>query len=412
MRKGKSEMKYIVMLGDGMADYPNDALGKRTVLEAANTPNMDYLAQNGAVGLAKTVPDGMSPGSDTANLSVMGYDPKIYYTGRSPLEAVSIGIDLDPTDVTFRCNLVTLSDTDNYEDATMVDYSAGEISTQEASELINYLNGHFKTENINLYAGVSYRHCLVIKGAKTGGIMTPPHDISLKPIKEHLPKGENSELLLSMMKKSHELLKNHPINIKRMAQGKNPANSCWFWGEGTKPAVTSFEEKFGIKGGVISAVDLIKGIGICAGHKCIEVEGATGNYDTNFAGKAKAAVEFLDSGYDYVYIHVEAADECGHHNDHKHKVESVEAIDREILGYVIPQMEQRGEPFTILLMPDHPTPLSLMTHVSDPVPFVLYRSDKKLLPNAKVYTEKAAADTGLYIDRACELVNHMIEGKI
>ena len=242
--------------------------------------------------------------------------------------------------------------------------------------------------------------------------MTPPHDISLKPIKEHLPKGENSELLLAMMKKSRELLKNHPINIKRIAQGKNPANSCWFWGEGTKPAVTSFEEKFGIRGGVISAVDLIKGIGLCAGHKCIEVEGATGNYDTNFAGKAKAAVEFLDSGYDYVYIHVEAADECGHHNDPKHKVESVEAIDREILGYVISQMEQRGEPFTILLMPDHPTPLSLMTHVSDPVPFVLYRSDKKLSPNAKVYTEEAAANTGLYIDRACELVNHMIDGKI
>ncbi len=405
-------MKYIVMLGDGMADYPNDALGKKTVLEAASTPNMDYLAQNGAVGLAKTVPDGMSPGSDTANLSVMGYDPKVYYTGRSPLEAVSIGIDLEPSDVTFRCNLVTLSDTDNYEDAEMVDYSAGEISTQEASELINYLNEHFKTENINLYPGVSYRHCLVIKGAKTGGVMTPPHDISLKPIKEHLPKGENSELLLAMMKKSRKLLKNHPINIKRIAQGKNPANSCWFWGEGTKPAVTSFEEKFGIRGGVISAVDLIKGIGLCAGHKCIEVEGATGNYDTNFAGKAKAAVEFLDSGYDYVYIHVEAADECGHHNDPKHKVESVEAIDREILGYVIPQMEQRGEPFTILLMPDHPTPLSLMTHVSDPVPFVLYRSDKKLSPNAKVYTEEAAANTGLYIDRACELVNHMINGKI
>lgn len=405
-------MKYIVMLGDGMADYPCEALGGKTVLEAAKTPNMDFLARNGAVGLAKTVPDGMSPGSDTANLSVMGYDPKIYYTGRSPLEAVSIGIDLASTDVTFRCNLVTLSDTDNYEDAEMLDYSAGEISTEEATELINYLNEHFKTDNINLYAGVSYRHCLVIKGIKTGGVMTPPHDISLKPIKDHLPKGENSELLLSMMKKSRELLRDHPINKKRIAQGKNPANSCWFWGEGTKPAVTSFEEKFGIRGGVISAVDLIKGIGICAGHKCIEVEGATGNYDTNFSGKAKAAVDFLDSGYDYVYIHVEAADECGHHNDPVHKVESVEAIDRDILGYIIPQMEKRGEPFTILLMPDHPTPLSLMTHVSDPVPFVLYRSDKKLGPNTEVYSEKAAESSGLYIEKASELVNHMISGKI
>ena len=405
-------MKYIVMLGDGMADYPNESLGGRTVLEAANTPNMDFLAQNGAVGLAKTVPDGMSPGSDTANLSVMGYDPKVYYTGRSPLEAVSIGIKLDPTDVTYRCNLVTLSDTENYEDADMVDYSAGEISTEEATELINFLNDKFKTDKINLYAGVSYRHCLVLKDAKTGGSMTPPHDISLKPIKEYLPKGENSELLLSMMKKSRELLRDHPVNKKRIAEGKNPANSCWFWGEGTKPAVTSFEEKFGIRGGVISAVDLIKGIGICAGHKCIEVEGATGNYDTNFAGKAKAAVDFLDSGYDYVYIHVEAADECGHHNDSTHKIQSVESIDREILGYIIPEMHKRGEPFTILLMPDHPTPLSIMTHVSDPVPFVLYRSDVKLTPNAAVYTEKSAKDTGLYIDRACELVNHMIEGKI
>lgn len=405
-------MKYIVMLGDGMADYPNKNLGDRTVLEVANTPNMDFLAQNGAVGLAKTIPDGMSPGSDTANLSVMGYDPQKYYTGRSPLEAVSIGIDLGADDVTFRCNLVTLSDSDNYEDAEMLDYSAGEISTKEAEVLINFLNEHFKTESINLYSGVSYRHCLVMKNAKTGGILTPPHDISLKPIKDYLPKGENSQILLAMMKKSRELLKNHPINLKRIAEGKNPANSCWFWGEGTKPAVTSFEEKFGIKGGVISAVDLIKGIGICAGHQCIDVQGATGNYDTNFMGKAIAAVEFLDSGYDYVYIHVEAADECGHHNDPEHKIQSVESIDHDILGYILPQMQKRGEPFTILLMPDHPTPLELMTHVSDPVPFVLYRSDKKLTPNATVYTEKAAAETGLYIDRACELVNHMIEGKI
>ena len=405
-------MKYIVMLGDGMADYPNKNLGDRTVLEVANTPNMDFLAQNGAVGLAKTIPDGMSPGSDTANLSVMCYDPQKYYTGRSPLEAVSIGIDLGADDVTFRCNLVTLSDSDNYEDAEMLDYSAGEISTKEAEVLINFLNEHFKTDSINLYSGVSYRHCLVMKNAKTGGILTPPHDISLKPIKDYLPKGENSQILLAMMKKSRELLKNHPINLKRIAEGKNPANSCWFWGEGTKPAVTSFEEKFGIKGGVISAVDLIKGIGICAGHQCIDVQGATGNYDTNFMGKAIAAVEFLDSGYDYVYIHVEAADECGHHNDPEHKIQSVESIDHDILGYILPQMQKRGEPFTILLMPDHPTPLELMTHVSDPVPFVLYRSDKKLTPNATVYTEKAAAETGLYIDRACELVNHMIEGKI
>ncbi len=405
-------MKYIVMLGDGMADYPVPALDGKTPLEVANTPNMDFLAKNGAVGLAKTVPDGMSPGSDTANLSVMGYDPEIYYTGRSPLEAVSIGIDLGASDVTFRCNLVTLSDTENFEDATMVDYSAGEITTAESTELINYLNEYFKTEAINLYAGVSYRHCLVIKDGKTGGIHTPPHDISLKPIKDHLPKGENAQLLLEMMKKSRELLRDHPINKERIANGKNPANSCWFWGEGTKPAVTSFEEKFGIKGGVISAVDLIKGIGICAGHECIEVDGATGNWDTNFAGKAHAAVEFLDKGNDYIYIHVEAADECGHHADVKHKIESIELIDRDILGYIIPEMQKRGEPFTILLMPDHPTPITLMTHVSDPVPFVLYSSDKKLLPNAAAYTEAYAKATDLYVDKACTLVNSMINQKI
>ncbi len=405
-------MKYIVMLGDGMADYAVPELDGKTPLEVANTPNMDFLAKNGCVGTVKTVPDGMSPGSDVANLSVMGYDPKEYYTGRSPLEAVSIGIDLEPTDVTFRCNLVTLSDTENYDDATMVDYSAGEITTEESRELINYLNEYFKTENINLYPGVSYRHCLVLKGAKTGGIMTPPHDISKKPIKDHLPIGENSKLLYNMMVKSRELLRDHPINKKRIAEGKNPATSCWFWGEGTKPAVTSFEEKYGIKGGVISAVDLIKGIGICAGHKNIEVSGATGNWDTNFSGKARAAVECLDNGCDYIYIHVEAADECGHHADIKHKVESIELIDREILGYIIPEMQKRGEPFTILLLPDHPTPIELMTHVSDPVPFVLYRSDKNLTPNADGYTEKKAEATGLYIERACTLVDSMIKGEI
>ena len=254
-------MKYIVMLGDGMADYPVPELGNRTPLEAAVKPNMDFLAQNGKVGMAKTVPEGMPPGSDTANLSAMGYDPKIYYSGRSPLEAVSMGIDLGAGDVTFRCNLVTLSDEENYEDCTMVDYSAGEISTAESTELINYLNEQFHTEDRNLYPGISYRHCLVLRDAKTGSICTPPHDISLKPIREHLPSGIYGDMLLSLMKRSRELLRNHPINQARIAAGKNPATSCWFWGEGTKPALSPFQEKFGVRGGVISAVDLIKGIG-------------------------------------------------------------------------------------------------------------------------------------------------------
>ncbi len=405
-------MKYIVMLADGMADYPVPELDGKTPLMVANTPNMDFLAKNGAVGLAKTVPDGMAPGSDTANLSVMGYDPKIYYTGRSPLEAVSMGIDLSLSDVTFRCNLVTLSDTENYEDAVMVDYSAGEITTAESTELVNYLNEHFKTEYINLYPGISYRHCLVSKNFKTGGILTPPHDISKKPIKDHLPKGENAEILLDMMRRSRELLKDHPVNKKRIAEGKNPATSCWFWGEGTKPALTSFKDRFNIQGGVISAVDLIKGIGICAGHKLCEVEGATGNWDTNFIGKANAALALLNDGCDYVYIHVEAPDECGHHGDINHKIESIEAIDKQILGTIIPEMQKRDEDFSILVMPDHPTPISCMTHVSDPVPFILYSSVNKLGPSANIYNEETAKATGLYVANAADLSEHLISNKI
>lgn len=402
-------MKYIVMLGDGMADYPIESLSGKTPLDVADKPNMDALAKGGAVGMVKTVPDGMAPGSDVANLSVMGYDPEVYYTGRSPLEAVSIGIDLGEGDVTYRCNLVTLSDADNYEDADMIDYSAGEISTPEATEIVNYLNEHFKTDKINLYPGVSYRHCLVIKDSKTGGRFTPPHDISKKPIKGHLPEGNNADILYDMMVKSRELLKDHPVNKKRIAEGKNPVTSCWFWGEGTKPAVTSFYDKFGIKGSVISAVDLIKGIGICAGHKSVDVPDTNGNWNTNFKGKAEAALDLLKD-YDYVYIHVEGPDECGHHGDIEHKIGSIESIDKEILGRIIPEMDKRGEAYTILLMPDHPTPISLMTHVSDPVPFVLYRSDKKLGPSTEKYTEADAKATGLYVAKACTLINNMIKG--
>ncbi len=405
-------MKYIVMLGDGMADYPLPELSNKTPLEAANKPNMDFLAKNGAVGMVKTVPDGMAPGSDVANLSVMGYDPEIYYTGRSPLEAVSIGIDLEEGDVTYRCNLVTLSDTENYEDAVMMDYSAGEISTEEAKEIVEFLNEHIKTDKINLYAGVSYRHCLVIKDSKTGGKFTPPHDITNKPIKEHLPSGNNADILFDIMVKSRELLKDHPVNKKRIAEGKNPVTSCWFWGEGTKPAVTSFYDKFGIKGGVISAVDLIKGIGICAGHISVDVENTNGNWNTNFKGKAEAALDLLENGCDYVYIHVEGPDECGHHGDIEHKISSIESIDKEILGRIIPEMDKRGEAYSILLMPDHPTPISLMTHVSDPVPFVLYNSETKLGPSAESYTEQNAKDTGLYIPKACTLIKNLIDGKI
>lgn len=400
-------MKYIVMLGDGMADFPVAELGNKTPLEVANKPYMDFLAKNGTVGMAKTVPDGMSPGSDVANLSVMGYDPEQCYTGRSPLEAVSIGIDLDDTDVTFRCNLVTLSDAKELADADMIDYSAGEISTPEATEIVNFLDSHFRTENIRLYAGTSYRHCLVLKGAKTGAKLTPPHDISKKPVKDHLPKGENAELLFDLMLRSRELLADHPVNKARIAAGKNPVTCCWFWGEGTKPAVSDFFEKYGLHGGVISAVDLIKGIGICAGHKVALVDNVTGNWDTNFKGKANAALDLLENGCDYVYIHVEGPDECGHHGDLEHKISSIESIDKEILGTIIPALQQKNEPFSILLMPDHPTPLSIMTHVSDPVPFVIYNSEKKG-NGAPAYTEENAKQTGLYVEKACDLLNKML----
>ncbi len=405
-------MKYIVMLGDGMADYPVEELGNKTPLEAAVKPNMDYLAQHGAVGMVKTVPEGMPPGSDTANLSVMGYDPKIYYSGRSPLEAVSMGISLDADDVTFRCNLVTLSETENYEDATMVDYSSDEISTAEAAELIRFLNEQFHTEGINLYPGISYRHCLVLKHARTGTDCTPPHDISLKPVKQHLPKGRYGSLLLDMMKRSWELLREHPVNRARISKGLRPANSCWFWGEGTKPALSPFEDKFGIKGGVISAVDLIKGIGICAGLKSIDVAGATGNVNTNFAGKADAALALLHNGCDFVYIHVEAPDECGHRHEIDNKVRSIERIDREILGRLLPALRAAGEDFSILLMPDHPTPLALRTHTAEPVPFVLYRSNRESQYDSQGYTERYAANTGLFVPQGSLMMEYLMQDTV
>ena len=405
-------MKYIVMLGDGMADYPVPELEGKTPLEVANKPNMDYLAAHGAVGKCKTVPEGMPPGSDTANLSVMGYDPEVYYTGRSPLEAVSMGIDLKSDDIALRCNLVSLGGEGDYENLTMKDYSAGEISTAESTELINYLAEHLNTESIQLYPGISYRHCLVMNKAEIGTKLTPPHDITGKPVKEYLPDGRYGEILLDLMKRSRELLRDHPVNVKRREMGKNTADSCWFWGEGTRPALDSFEKLYGVKGSAISAVDLIKGIAICAGLKSVDVPGTTGNYDTNFVGKADAALKLLREGNDMVYIHVEAPDECGHHGDVKNKIYSIEMIDKEILGRVMEGLEADGEEYSILLAPDHPTPITKMTHVSDPVPFVLYRSDKELLPHAPSYNENEAEKTGLYIPKGCFMMKHLIKGEI
>ena len=401
-------MKYIVILGDGMADYPQKALNGKTPLEVANKPTIDALAKKGMVGLCKTIPEGMKPGSDVANLSVLGYNPHDCYTGRSPLEAASIGIALKDTDVTARANLVTLSNEDGYQNKRMIDYSAGEISTAEAKQLIEYLAEHLNNDKYKFYAGISYRHCLVIDNGVIAGDLTPPHDITGKPIKDYLPTSSQGKEYLALMEKSYQLLKDHPINIERVKQGKNPANSLWFWGEGTKPQLENFEQRYGVKGGMISAVDLLKGIAKLTGLRGIEVEGATGNYDTNFTGKANACLEGLNSGLDYVYIHMEAPDECGHHGDTEHKVWSIEQIDKQVVKPIVEQLESKGEHFRMLICPDHPTPLCLMTHVSDPIPFIIY--DNKLSQSGALsYTEKDAKSTGVFLSSGVELMQTFLK---
>ena len=402
-------MKYIVILGDGMADYPQKALNDKTPLQVANKKTIDSLAKLGEVGLCKTIPDGLKPGSDVANLSVLGYDVKCCYTGRSPLEAGSIGIDLKDTDVTLRANLVTLSSEENYADKTMIDYSAGEISTEEAKELINFLAKELNSEEQKLYAGISYRHCLVVDNGKIAGDFTPPHDITGKPIKTHLPTSEVGKNHLETMIKSYELLKDHPINLKRIKEGKNPANSLWFWGEGTKPNLQSFEERYGLKGAMISAVDLLKGIGKLSKMQVIEVEGATGNYDTNFSNKAKACVDALKSGIDFCYIHMEAPDECGHHGDLKNKIFSIEEIDEKVVKYIKESLDADREEYSMLICPDHPTPLSTMTHAKDPVPFLIYRSSKNISNGASSYSEEEAIKTGLFLDSGIALMQRFLE---
>ncbi len=401
-------MKYVVFLGDGMADFPCDALGGKTPLECAKKPNMDKLAFRGTLGLAKTVDDTLSPGSDVANLSVLGYDPLECYSGRSPLEALSIGVELKETDVTFRANLVTLSDEADYGQKTMVDYSAGEISTEESTELISYLQENLVVPGFSLYAGISYRHLLVWDKGSLSIRLTPPHDISRRVVTEYLPGGEFGGVILDIMKKSHELLSNHPVNLERMKRGKNPANSLWIWGEGTKPALESFQSKFGLCGTMISAVDLLKGIGVGTGMQVAQVEGTTGNIDTNFDGKAAAAIDALKAGQDFVYIHVEAPDECGHQGQIDLKVKAIELIDEKIVGPVLTYLENSGEDFAVLLAPDHPTPLKLMTHVKDPIPFAVYRKGQKD-GSGLSYTEANAKSTGVYMEKGCELVKLLIQ---
>lgn len=401
-------MKYVVLLYDGMADYPVPALGGRTPMSAAEKPNFDRLARKSEVGLVRTVPEGMHPGSDVANMSVLGFDPRKYYTGRSPLEAAGIGVDLKDGDVTLRANLVTLSGEPAYEDKRMLDYSAGDISTAEAGLLIEAADRRFGGGRFRFYAGVSYRHCLVWDGGTTDlGTLTPPHDIPEKAVGTYLPKSENAKELLAMMKESYALLSEHPVNKKRAAGGKRPANSLWFWGEGRKPQLPSFEGLYGKRGAIISAVDLLKGIGRCAGMVVPKVEGATGYLDTNFEGKARAAAEALENGCDFAYVHFEAPDECAHRGETENKVRSIELIDERVLPIISDALSGYGD-YKIMILPDHPTPLSTRTHAGDPVPFMIYRKNggRDGVPSID---EESARQTGVFIEDGPSLMRHFLE---
>lgn len=401
-------MKYLVMLCDGMADEPNEALGNSTPMEKANKPCMNSLAAKAEVGIVKTVAEGLKPGSDVANLSVLGYEPAVYYSGRSPLEAASIGIDLKDTDVTLRCNLVTLSDDEDYENKTILDYCADDISSEEAKILIEYIQEKLGNDVFRFYPGVSYRHCLVwSNGNPHPGVLTPPHDITGKVITDYIPKGEAVDELYDLMKKSYDLLKDHPVNQARIARGKRPANSIWLWGEGTKPLLDNFSEKFGIKGSMISAVDLLKGIAICAGMNSVDVDGATGYLDTNFDGKCKAAIEEFKNGADLVYVHVEAPDECGHRGEIENKVKAIEMIDEHILDPVVEFLKGYDD-FAVLVCPDHPTPLSIRTHTSTPVPYLIYDSKNEINSGVKVFCEKEARETGNYIEKGFTMMNYFL----
>ncbi len=404
-------MKYIVMLGDGMADLPIASLGKKTPLEVANKPIMDYLASKGVNGCVDTVPEGMVPESDTANLSVMGYDPRIYSKGRSPLEAASMGIVMQDDETAIRANIVALGGEGDYEDLTMLDHSSDEIPTEEARVLINAVQERFGNDFMRFYCGISYRHCLIWKNCPDFTDFSRPHDIIGRRVGDYLPSSESSRPMRELMKASYELLNNHPLNIERAEKGLKKANSLWLWSPGKKPSLPSFEEKTGLKGSVVCAVDLIKGIGFCAGMKVPYVEGATGGAHTNFAGKRDAAINELENGADFVYIHVEAPDECGHQGDAEAKVKAIEYIDRDILSGLVDYLRSKDEPFRILLLPDHPTPVSARTHTRAPVPFVMYDSSAEQDSGVGCYCEKSGKDSGLYLDRGEKLMELLLGGK-
>lgn len=401
-------MKYVILQGDGMPDHPLPELGGKTPLEAARTPNLDRIAKSAITfGMVKTIPDPLPPGSDVGNLTVLGYDPMVYYTGRSPLEAASIGVPLGEKDVTLRCNLVTLSGSGG--ETIMEDYSAGHITTEEAREIILDLKKELEEQNFTFYPGVSYRHLLVWTGGNKDIHTTPPHDISGKPIGAYIPTGAGTEILNRMIERSRDILKNHPVNKKRLAEGKNPATSIWLWGQGTAPKMPPFEELYGLTGSVISAVDLVKGIGHCAKLRVIDVPGATGYLDTNYEGKVDYALDSLEE-VDLTMIHIESTDETGHVGKAELKVQAVEDFDGRVVGRVLEGIKRFGD-YKILVMSDHPTPIDLRTHVNEPVPFAIYSSEDESAKNDKfIYTEKSAATSGVYVNEGWRLLG-MLTGK-
>ena len=399
--------KYVILLCDGMADTPSDFLGGKTPMMCAHKPTMDALAKAAEVGMVQTVPAGMSPGSDVANLSVLGYDPSDCYTGRSPLEAANIGVELADDDMAMRCNLVTLSNEENYTEKTMADYCGGDIHTEEADELIKALQQAFGNDEFSFYTGTAYRHCLVWHGQTADiGTLTPPHDISGQVIGDHLAKSESAAPLVEMMKKSVEILDNHPVNVVRRAKGLSPANAMWLWGQGSRPQLQNFRDRFGVNGAMISAVDLLKGIARLNGMKVYEVEGATGYIDTNFEGKQQAAVQALRDGADLVYVHVEAPDECGHRGEPQNKVRSIEEIDRRLLAPLLEELKEMGD-YSILILPDHPTPLVTRTHSSEPVPYLLYRSDEAK-NGVDCFTEETATANATAIQPVGSLMGKLL----
>ncbi len=400
-------MKYVVILGDGMADEPIESLGNKTILQAADTPFLDMLSKKSEIGMVHTVPDGMAPGSDTANLSVLGYDPKIYYSGRSPLEALSIGVPMTDTDIALRCNIVTISEEEGvpYEEQTIIDHSSSEISTEDCVILLEAVRKELENDIFKFYLGTSYRHCTIWHNGSVVKL-TPPHDVLGQKVGPNLPETES---LREMMKKSYEILKNHPLNIERKKKGLNPANSCWFWGAGTKPALSSFEEKTGKKGVMISAVDLLKGIAVGAGMDNIIVPGADGTLNTNYEGKANAAIKALtEDGYDFAYIHVEAPDEMGHQGSVERKIKAVENLDGRVIKTVVEGLKKSGEPFRVIVTPDHPTPIRLRTHVAKPVPYLLYDSTEEL-DRTWNYNEAEAEASKNYVANGHQLIDKLFE---